>query len=321
MVTAAARPGVMVGPTMQADPQPLQGSGDNAHVAELLRQAATLRAAQQDNRFRVAAYREAARRILDLPESVRAIYERGGQAALDALPAIGPGIAAAIAEILATGRWSQLERLRGEVDPTHVFQSIAGVGPELSQRIHDELQVDTLEALEAVAQTGRLEQVRGVGARRAAAIRAALAQLLERGRRSPRAPLPGGGPSVQELLALDADYRAKAAAGELPTIAPRRFNPEGRSWLPVWHTRRGRWHYTAMYSNTARAHELQREHDWVVIYFHDDDLVEHQCTVVTETRGPLQGERVVRGRELECRQLAAARQAPPPAPGAQRSRT
>lgn len=284
---------------------------DNVRIAELLRQAATLRAAQQDNRFRIAAYREAARRILQLPESVRAVYERGGRAALDALPAIGPGIAGAIAEILSTGRWSQLERLRGEVDPARVFQSIAGIGPELSQRLHDELQVDTLEALEAAAAQGRLEQVRGVGARRAAAIRAALAQLLQRGQRSATPAASGDAPSVQELLAIDAEYRAQAAAGTLPTIAPRRFNPEGRSWLPVWHTQRGRWHYTAMFSNTERAHELQREHDWVVIYFHDDDLVEHQCTVVTETRGPLAGRRVVRGRELECRQLA----------GGERSRT
>jgi putative hydrolase len=276
---------------------------DNIRIAELLRQAAALRAAQQDNRFRIAAYREAARRILELPESVRAVYERGGRAALDALPAIGPGIAGAIAEILTTGRWSQLERLRGEVDPRLVFRSIAGIGPELSQRIHDELQVDTLEALEAAAHAGRLEQVRGVGERRAAAIRAALAQLLERGRRSAPPSRAGAAPAVQELLALDADYRAKAAAGELPTIAPRRFNPEGRSWLPVWHVRRGPWHYTVMYSNTGRAHELQREHDWVVVYFHDDDLVERQCTIVTETHGPLQGRRVVRGREPECRQL------------------
>jgi len=154
------------------------------------------------------------------------------------------------------------------------------------------------------AACGQLSRVRGVGERRPAAVRAALSQLLDRGRRSRIRPVPAtGAPVVQELLALDSDYRAKAAAGELPTIAPRRFNPEGRSWLPVWHVQRGPWHYTAMFSNTERAHELHREHDWVVIYFHDDDLVEHQCTVVTETRGPLARQRVVRGRETECAAL------------------
>jgi len=40
--------------------------------------------------------------------------------------------------------------------------------------------------------------------------------------------------------------------------------------------------------------------DWVVIYFHRDNRSEGQRTVVTETRGPLAGRRVVRGREAEC---------------------
>ena len=56
-----------------------------------------------------------------------------------------------------------------------------------------------------------------------------------------------------------------------------------------------------MYSNTARAHELGKTDDWVVIYY-EQDGEEDQCTVVTETRGPLAGRRVVRGREQECRE-------------------
>jgi hypothetical protein len=46
--------------------------------------------------------------------------------------------------------------------------------------------------------------------------------------------------------------------------------------------------------------------DWVVIYFYDHDHAEGQHTVVTETRGPLAGRRVVRGREAECKAHYAA---------------
>jgi len=53
--------------------------------------------------------------------------------------------------------------------------------------------------------------------------------------------------------------------------------------------------------NTARAHELGKTHDWVVIYGYRDGE-ETQHTVVTEQRGPLAGRRVVRGRESECMQ-------------------
>lgn len=45
--------------------------------------------------------------------------------------------------------------------------------------------------------------------------------------------------------------------------------------------------------------------DWVVIYFYDGDHRERQCTVVTETQGPLNGRRIVRGREAESMQGAA----------------
>ncbi len=65
------------------------------------------------------------------------------------------------------------------------------------------------------------------------------------------------------------------------------------------HTQRGARHYTALYSNTARAHELGKTHDWVVLYY-DGERGERQCTVITAQRGPLKDRRIVRGREAEC---------------------
>jgi hypothetical protein len=223
---------------------------------------------------------------------------REGRDGLEALPGVGPSIAAAIEEMLHTGRWSQLFRLRGTLEPENLFRAVPGVGPVLARRIHDALQVDTLEALEIAAHDGRLAAVPGIGPRRAAIIRAGLATLLGRPRPRPRAGQAV--PSVSLLLEVDDEYRRRAVAGELPRIAPRRFNPRGAAWLPVLHTQKGRWHFTALYSNTARAHELGTVADWVVIYFHTDADPESQCTVVTETRGELAGHRVVRGREAEC---------------------
>ena len=280
-------------------------SPDNAAVADLLREMAALLQAQgEDNPFRVAAYRHAADTVAALPDSVRALFERDGVAGLDALPTVGPGIAAAIAEIVQTGHWSRLERLRGSAGPEAVFRTIPGVGSALALRLHDDLGVDTLEALELAAHDGRLERLPGIGARRAAAIRASLTQMLDRARRLRRAAgAPSAadeGPPVALLLDVDREYREGVAADRLPKIAPRRFNPEGRAWLPVLHTRRGDWAFTALYSNTARAHELGREHDWVVIYAEDRAHHERPYTVVTAARGRLAGQRVVRGRESEC---------------------
>jgi hypothetical protein len=108
-------------------------------------------------------------------------------------------------------------------------------------------------------------------------------------------------PPVTVLLDVDRQYRDAAAADRLPRIAPRRFNPSGDAWLPILHTERDHWQLTALFSNTARAHELGTTRDWVVVYFHTDTRGEGQRTVVTETRGVLAGRRVVRGREDECR--------------------
>ena len=281
-------------------------SGTNQRIAERLREASDLLGQQGANPFRVSAYRKAADTVAGLDEGIETLFERDGAEGLEALPNIGRGIAAAIAELLRTGRWSQLEHLRGALDPVHRFQAVPGIGPALAERIHNELHIDTLEELEAAAFDGRLRAVPGIGARRAQAIRATLESLLSRVRRTRALDLVEG-PPVAMVLDVDEEYRTKAEAGRLPTIAPKRFNPSGEAWLPVLHTERGDWHFSALFSNTARAHELERTRDWVVIYFHDDHHREGQHTVVTEHRGDLSGRRVVRGREPECREFYQSR--------------
>lgn len=267
-------------------------------IAERLRRAATLLQAHGANPFRANAYRRAADALDREPRDIREIAT-GGLQALDAIPGVGPSLAGAIAEMLATGHWGFLERLQGEADPEALFASVPGIGPGLAHRLHEALRIDSLEALEQAAHDGRLAAVPGFGPRRTAMVRHALAAVLARMR--PPAPVAGGEPEVAALLDIDREYREKAGRGALPRIAPRRFNPEGAAWLPVLHTERGPWHATALFSNTARAHELGRTGDWVVIYFHRDGVAEGRRTVVTEGSGPDRGRRVVRGREAECR--------------------
>jgi hypothetical protein len=274
---------------------------DNEAVAHALRQAAEILQAQGANAFRVSAYRKAAANVEALPGRIRDVFQAQGREGLDAIPGVGAGIAAAIAEMLESGRWAQLERWRGTLEPALLFRTVPGIGPELAERIHDALGVDTLEALEVACHDGTLERVPGVGPRRTAIIRAALAEMLGGARlRRRQRPSVADEPAVELLLDVDRDYRDRAARQALPTIAPRRFNPAHEAWLPVLHATRGDWHVTALFSNTAQAHALGRTRDWVVLYFDGGDHAERQRTVVTELRGALAGRRVVRGREAEC---------------------
>lgn len=274
---------------------------DNHRIADRLAEAADLLEQQDANVFRVSAYRRAAATIRSLNQDLSTFLEEQGSDALTNLPGIGDSLARAVAEMLHTGRWIQLERLRGTVDPEQLFQSVPGIGPKLAELIHKKLDIDTLEELELACRDGRLERLSGIGARRTAMLRANLGERLSRTRRWSAGPSGGAQPDAAMLLDVDREYRDKSERRLLPTIAPKRFNPEGKAWLPILHTERGAWHFTVLFSNTARAHELQRTDDWVVVYFHSDSEPEGQQTIVTETRGGLIGKRVIRGREKECR--------------------
>lgn len=277
----------------------------NHEIALQLRDIATLLREQHANPFRVNAYLHAAETLDKLDEDVGELLKAKGVKGLVDLPTIGEGIARSIYEYLATGRMSRLESLHGAADPIALFRSIPTIGPHLAERIYDDLHIDSLEALENAVRDGRLARVEGLGDKRLQAIEAWLQQHLDSQQRRPPRSSATAGPPVGLLLEVDRDYRQKADAGMLPKIAPRRFNPANRAWLPILHTTRAGWHFTALYSNTARAHDLKRVFDWVVIYCYDDDHRESQHTVVTEIRGPLAGKRVVRGREAECRQYYA----------------
>lgn len=106
---------------------------------------------------------------------------------------------------------------------------------------------------------------------------------------------------VDVILALDEEYRRRADAGDLRTIAPKRNNPTGDAWLPIMEKRLPQGQATVLYSNTDRAHALGRVKDWVVVYYRPlGSDREQRWTVVSEFKGPLRGMRVIRGREREC---------------------
>jgi hypothetical protein len=293
----------------------------NEKIADVLIRIAELLEVQDANRYRVNAYRRAAKVILDLNQPAAAMALSNDVKALEDLPDIGPSIAGVVREYVETGRIGLLQRLEGQISAEDLFLTVPGIGEKLAHRLHAELDIDTLEELELAAHEGRLERVSGIGNRRAASIRDSIGAIMNRSSRrrarrirrfeqtaeSDEAVSSTARPSVAAILDVDKEYRYRAGAGKLKTIAPRRFNPERKSWLPIMHTERNGWHFTALFSNTARAHDLNKTHDWVVIYF-ERDGEESQRTVVTEQGGPLKGQRVVRGQEAECRAYYSGKQ-------------
>jgi hypothetical protein len=270
---------------------------DNHTIAQRLQGYANYLEADEDNLYRVRAYRRAAETVLSLDRPVASILAERGRNGLETLPGIGAHLSFTIDHLVRTGEFRTLSG-EGPTDPERLFMSLPGIGPQLARAIREELRCKALEELEVAAHDGRLAGL-GVGPKRLRGIRESLAGRMARS----RLPRPvQGEPSVADLLAVDQEYRSQAQQSLLPTMAPRRFNPGNERWLPLFQTRKSGWNYRALFSNTALAHRLNQTHDWVVIYF-DDGLVSGQRTVVTEVRGDLRGQRVVRGREGECRSL------------------
>lgn len=270
----------------------------NFRVARRLEEVAQLLEAQGANRYRVQAYRRAADTLRQQAQPVEALLRREGEAGLRRLPGIGERLARSISTLILTGRLPMLDRLRGASDANTLLASVPGIGKRLATRLRRDLNIQTLEELEAAAHDGRLKDIAGIGPKKLSGIIDSLTARLNYVRR-PRAAAAASPPSVAELLDVDREYREKASAGALPTIAPRRFNPQREAWLPILHTTRGARHYTALFSNSARAHQLQTTKDWVVLYY-DGPRGEDQCTVITSRHEPLFAKRIVRGRESEC---------------------
>jgi DNA polymerase/3'-5' exonuclease PolX len=94
----------------------------NSAVADKLREMADVLEQQEADGFRITAYRRAANTLESLEPSVEEIVRSDGLPGLVELRGIGRGIGLAIMEMVTTGRWSQLERLQGSLQPEQLFR-------------------------------------------------------------------------------------------------------------------------------------------------------------------------------------------------------
>src|SRR5215471_12930104 len=134
----------------------------NDAVAALLTEYAELHLMTGGDQFRARSYDKAARAIAGHPGDVSQLTP----AELRQIPGVGQAIAGKISEITATGTFAALERLRAEI-PDGVLQltRIPALGPKRALVLYRELQVGSPEELRDAIKAGRLEGLRGFGAR------------------------------------------------------------------------------------------------------------------------------------------------------------
>jgi DNA polymerase (family 10) len=135
---------------------------ENKGIADIFTEIADILDIQGENPFRVRSYRNAARTIADMSQSVQALVKAGEK--LEEVPGIGKSLQEKIEEIVSTGKCGFLEELRRKVPPglTELLK-LEGLGPKKVKLLYDELGVDSMDRLEKAAQAGRLRDLAGMG--------------------------------------------------------------------------------------------------------------------------------------------------------------
>jgi DNA polymerase (family 10) len=147
----------------------------NADVARVMEEIGGLMRFRGDNPYKIRAYENAAQAIRALEEPLDRLLAEGR---LRAVPGIGAAIEKKIADYATTGAVPLHEKLLEEL-PAGVLEllDVPGLGPKRARAAFVEAGVDSLDALEAAAMSGRLAAVSGFGPRSVEAIVAALAQV------------------------------------------------------------------------------------------------------------------------------------------------
>jgi DNA polymerase (family X) len=155
----------------------------NADVAAVFDLIADMLEFQNENPFRVRAYRNAARTIRDLPESVAEIAADPERSLTD-LQGIGKDLGEKIATLLKTGTLPMLEELRAQVpESVLAIMRVPGLGPKRAAALHKELHVTTLDELRAACEAHTVRALKGFGAKTEEAIMAGLPFAAEAGQR------------------------------------------------------------------------------------------------------------------------------------------
>ena len=168
----------------------------NADVAETLDRYGTLLELSGESAFRVRAYHRAAEAIRYLPEPILSVHREDRLREIDG---VGEGIASAVRELLATGRFRPLEELSQQIPVTLLdLLALPGIGVKTVARLHRELGIDDLPGLEAAAVAGRLRGAAGLGKKVESTVLAGLETLR---RRTGRTPLGTALPVARDLAA------------------------------------------------------------------------------------------------------------------------
>ncbi|MCP4891954.1 MAG: DNA polymerase/3'-5' exonuclease PolX [Planctomycetaceae bacterium] len=136
---------------------------ENATIADVFDEMAQLLEFRGENPFRIRAYRNGAKAIRDLDESVASILEDESRD-LAKIPGIGKTLVEKTQTLLSEGKLPQLEKLRQEIPDVVIEMSrIPGLGAKKAARLQQELELESLADLRKACHEDRVGKLKGFG--------------------------------------------------------------------------------------------------------------------------------------------------------------
>ena len=175
-------------PGMEAEPG-TQPRITNRQIAEVLSEIADMLATQNANPYRIQAYRNAARGVLDLPEAVADILARGETLLI---PGLGDRLRGRIRELVESGSMTINNGIYTPTLPPGVrtLMALDHIGPYTAIRLYEELGIDSVEKLWRAANQQRIRQLEGFGIRSENRLKATSEHILQ-ARNNTHIPLDG----------------------------------------------------------------------------------------------------------------------------------
>ncbi len=134
----------------------------NSDIARMFNETADLLEIKGENPFKVRAYRNAARIVQNIAKPLKDLIEEGYE--LTKIPGIGHDLSEYIKEIVKTGKFSKLERLKSEIPPQLIdMLAIEGLGPKRIRTLYERLHITSMEDLRRAATAGKIEKLPGFG--------------------------------------------------------------------------------------------------------------------------------------------------------------
>jgi len=155
----------------------------NSQIADAFEMMADLLEFQGENPFRVRAYRNGARAIRNLPESVSSIVNDDPGRLLE-IDGIGKAVAEKCEVLVRTGELPQLKKLQDEIpESVLTLMRIPGMGPKKAAAVYRELGIATLDDLKRACEEGRIRELKGFGAKTEEAILSGISLAAAAGQR------------------------------------------------------------------------------------------------------------------------------------------